>query len=200
MLGDVDTHDEACRILCRYATQHVLSVEYRLAPERPFPAAVEDAEAAFRWAQAHAVELGADPDRVGVGGDSAGANLAAVVAQQTSRARPPVAQLLVHPPIDRTVARPSQALFDGYFLSVADRDAFSEHYYVRAGASADDPRISLLLAPNLSGLAPALVVTAGFDVLRDEGEAYAEALSSAGTVCVLHREPSMAHGFISSPG
>lgn len=197
MLGDLDTHDEVCRLLCRHAGQHVLSADYRLAPEHPFPAAVEDAEAAFRWAQAHAEELGADPSRVAVGGDSAGANLAAVVARRTARALPPAAQLLIYPPVDRATHRLSHDLFDeGFFLSIPDRDAFSAHYCEGTGTRDTEPDISPLLASDLSGLPPALIVTAGFDVLRDEAEAYAEALTEAGTRCLLQREPNLAHGFV----
>ncbi|MGI9182869.1 MAG: alpha/beta hydrolase [Longimicrobiaceae bacterium] len=200
MLGDLDTHDEVCRLLCLHGGQQVLSVEYRLAPEHPFPAAVEDAEAGFRWTQAHAGELGADPERVAVGGDSAGANLAAVVAQRTAHARPPAAQLLLYPPTDRVTARRSHELFgEGFFLSLADRAAFSAHYF-GTSAGEDDPHSSPLMAADLSRLPPALVVTAGFDVLRDEGEAYARALSEAGTSCVLHCEPSLAHGFVQLTG
>ncbi|HEV2130541.1 MAG TPA: alpha/beta hydrolase [Longimicrobiaceae bacterium] len=201
MLGDLDTHDEVCRLLCRHGRQQVLSVEYRLAPEHPFPAAVEDAEAAFRWAQAHAAELGADPERVAVGGDSAGANLAAVVAQRTTHTRPPAAQLLLYPPMDRVTVRRSHRLFDqGFFLSLADREAFSAHYFGATSAGEENPGTSPLLTADLSALAPAFVVTAGFDVLRDEGEAYARALSEAGTSCVLHREVTLTHGFVQLTG
>jgi acetyl esterase len=195
-IGDLDCFDEACRILCRFGAQKVLSVQYRLAPENRFPAAVDDALAAFRWAQANAARLGVDAGVISVGGDSAGGSLAAVVAQQTAGADPPLAQLLIYPATGRTTHCPSTELFDGFFLSTADRETFSDYYYRGTGFSGRDPRISPLMAPDLSGLAPALVVTAGFDILRDEGEAYAEALKKAGTPTILHREPSLAHGFI----
>lgn len=200
MLGDLDTHDEACRLLCRHARQHVLSVAYRLAPEHPFPAGMDDAVASFRWAQAHAGALGADPSCVSVGGDSAGGNLAAVVGQLTARDRPPAAQLLIYPPMDVITPRPSHALFEGFFLRTADRRAFFENYAARVGIRGDDPRVSPLKAGSLTGLPPALVVTAGFDVLRDEGEAYAAALLDAGTPCELHREPTLGHGFVHLTG
>lgn len=201
VIGDLDTHDEACRILCRHAGVHVLSVDYRLAPEHPFPAALDDTLAALRWAQAHAAELGADPARVAIGGDSAGGNLAAVAAQLTARDRPPFAQLLIYPPTDSETKRPSQALFsEGFFLSQGDRDAFARYYLEGAGVDGHDPRVSPLLAPELSGLAPALVVTAGFDILRDEAEAYHAALAAAGTPARLTRIPAHGHGFLHMTG
>jgi acetyl esterase len=201
VIGDLETHDEACRILCRHAAVHVLSVDYRLAPEHPFPAALDDTLAALRWAQAHAAELGADPDRVAVGGDSAGGNLAAVAAQLTARDRPPFAQLLVYPPTDSETKRPSQARFsEGFFLSQDDRDAFARHYLEGTGVTGADPRVSPLLAPDLSGLAPALVVTAGFDILRDEAEAYRDALAAAGTTARLTRLTAHGHGFLHMTG
>lgn len=195
-LGDLDTLDEPCRLLCAHARQHVLSIEYRLAPEHPFPAPVDDAMAAFRWAQAHATEFGAAPERIAVGGDSAGGNLAAIVARETALDRPPCAQLLIYPTVDRTTVRRSADLFDGLFLSRPDCDAFARWYYEDAGFSAAEPRISPLAAGGFAGLPPALVITAGFDVLRDEGEAYAAALAQAGTRVQLHREASLVHGFI----
>jgi acetyl esterase len=194
--GDLDTHDEPCRILCRQAGHAVLSVDYRLAPEHPFPAAAEDAVAAFRWAQANAERLGADPARVAVGGDSAGGNLAAVVAQATRGDRPPLAQLLIYPATDTPTDRPSRRLFDGYLLPDGLRQAFFDVYTAGSGADAADVRLSPGLAPDLAGLAPALVLTAGFDVLRDEGEAYAAGLTAAGVPVAAFREPGLPHGFL----
>jgi acetyl esterase len=200
-IGDLDTHDEPCRILCRYGDLHVLSVEYRLAPEHPFPAALDDTRAALRWAQAHAAELGADAARVGLGGDSAGATLATVVSIETRDDRPPAAQLLIYPGIDSETKRPSQASFgDGYFLSHEDRAAFTGYYLGRTGATGRDWRVSPLFADDLSGLAPALVVTAGFDMLRDEGEAYADALQAAGTPTRRMRADAHGHGFLHMTG
>lgn len=192
-LGDLDTHDEPCRLLCRHGEQFVLSVAYRLAPEHPFPAPDEDTFAAFRWAQRHAAEFGASD--VAVGGDSAGANLATGVAQRAADDRPPIGQLLFYPPTDETSAYPSHTLFDGYYLSLADKRAFAERYYGADDALRPDPRVSPLLGSH-TGLAPALVVTAGFDVLRDEGEAYAAALEAAAVRCTLRREASLGHGFL----
>jgi acetyl esterase len=201
--GDLDTHDEVCRLLCRHAGAHVVAVEYRLAPEHPFPAAVEDARAALRWAYANASELGADQQRVGVGGDSAGGNLAAVVAHLAARDEgpAPVLQLLIYPTTDFTGRRRSRELFgEGFLLTNAQMDWFKANYLGAASAHASDPRASPLLAKDLSGLAPALVVTAAFDPLRDEGEEYAEALQAAGTPTALRRFPGLTHAFIGSVG
>jgi acetyl esterase len=188
VIGDLDTHDEPCRMLCRWGGTNVLSVDYRLAPEHPFPAALEDVARVLAWAHDHAT-------RVGIGGDSAGANLATVVARLTSHK--PAAQLLIYPPADGTCARPSHTLFDeGYFLSRADRKAFAKAYR----APEHDPRASPLLAEDLSGLPPALLITAGFDILRDEGEAYGDALRAAGVPLRSHRYPGLGHGFIHLTG
>ncbi|HEX2210249.1 MAG TPA: alpha/beta hydrolase [Longimicrobium sp.] len=200
-IGGLDTHDEACRILCRYGRIHVLAVEYRLAPENPFPAALHDARAALRWAQAHAAELGADPARVAMGGDSAGGNLSAVVAIETRDDHPPAAQLLIYPAVDRRNTRPSQQLFgQGFFLSDEDRAAFTSYYLAGTGIPEGDWRVSPLYAPSHARLAPALVVTAGFDMLRDEGEAYAEVLKSAGTPVRRMRVDAHGHGFLHMTG
>ena len=200
-LGDLDTHDEACRILCREGAVHVLAVDYRLAPEHPFPAALDDARTALRWAQAHARELGADPARVAIGGDSAGGNLAAVVSLQARGDAPPAAQLLVYPVTDVRNSRPSQQMFgEGYFLSNADRAAFNGCYLGGTGTPERDWRVSPLYAKDHSGLPPALVVTAGFDMLRDEGEAYADALRAAGSPVRLTRVDAHGHGFLHMTG
>ncbi|HEX7422100.1 MAG TPA: alpha/beta hydrolase [Thermoanaerobaculia bacterium] len=198
-IGDLDTHDEACRLLCRYAAVHVLSVEYRLAPEHPFPAALDDATAALAWAQANAATLGANPANVSVGGDSAGANLSAVVSLLASREKAPRAQLLIYPPTDGHTPRRSYELFGkGFYLSEEDRKAFGRFY---GGAERGiDARRSPLHASDLSNLPPALVITAGFDLLRDEGEAYAQALASAGTLTRLKKYSSLGHGFIHMTG
>jgi acetyl esterase len=199
--GDLETHEEPCRLLCRHAVTHVLSVDYRLAPEHPFPAGLEDAHAAFRWAQAHAEELGAHPNRVSVGGDSAGANLSAVTAQRCRRERPPAAQLLIYPPTDAATSRPSHELFsDGPFLSNSDVEFYLRNYTDGTEATPRDPRLSPLLAGDLSGLPPALVIMAGFDVLRDEGQAYADALAAARTPVQSLNYAGLAHGFINITG
>jgi acetyl esterase len=207
VVGDLDTHDEPCRILCRHAAVHVLAADYRRAPEHPFPAMLEDARLALRWARDNAAALGAEPSRVALGGDSAGGTATAVLTQEAARdggAPPPLAQLLVYPATDAVTPRPSHSLFGaGYFLDTTDREDFARHYLGRTGVAPDDPRVSPLLAPDLrdlGGLPPALVVTAGFDVLRDEGEAYANALRVAGAEVQSYRLPGLVHGFVNMTG
>jgi acetyl esterase len=203
VFGDLDTHDGVCRLLCRHAGAHILAVDYRLAPENPFPAAVEDARTAVRWAFAHASRLGADPHRIGVGGDSAGGNLAAVVSQLAARdgGPAPALQLLIYPATDFTSTHRSRELFgEGFFLTREHMDWFEDHYLGAARADRRDPRASPLLAEDLTGLAPAFVVTAAFDPLRDEGEAYAKALRAAGTPATARRFPGLIHGFLSAVG
>ncbi len=204
VFGDLDTHDGLCRLLCRHARAHVLAIDYRLAPEHPFPAAVEDACAAYSWALALAEALGADPQRVGVGGDSAGGNLAAVVAQQAAAEGlpAPALQLLIYPVTDFVSGTRSSELFaDGFLLTRGDMDWFERHYLGSLDSPhARDVRASPLLAEDLSELAPAIVVTAGFDPLRDEGEAYAAALQAAGNVVVHRRYSSFIHAFVNATG
>jgi acetyl esterase/lipase len=183
----------------------VLSIDYRLAPEHPAPAAVEDAYAAFAWACEHAAELGAIPGKVAVGGDSAGGNLAAVVSQlardddaQGPGGQEPVLQWLIYPRTDFTAQTRSLSLFaDGFLLTKADIDWFNEQYLGGSNIDPTDPRVSPLLADSLSGLPPALIATAGFDPLRDEGDSYAAALSAAGTHVDLRTMGSLTHGFAS---
>jgi acetyl esterase len=197
VLCDLDTHDAACRTLCRRAGIHVLSVDYRLAPEHPFPAAVDDACCALRWALRNAERLGASAEQVAVGGDSAGATLATVAARGLcAREEPaPVAQLLLYPGADNSGRRyRSQELFgDGFGLTLTEVDWFLSQYahdHDRA-----DPRISPLLAPPLPGLPPALLVIAGFDPLRDQGLAYARALTAAGNDARVLSFSGLIHGF-----
>jgi acetyl esterase len=198
VIGDLDTHDQPCRILCRHGGVHVLSVEYRKAPEDPFPAAAEDALAAFTWAQRNAGALGADPGRVAVAGDSAGGNLAAVVAGLAEPA--PALQLLIYPGVERATRRPSVDLFaEGFFLTEKDVDWFFGHY---AGEDPDveDPRLNALAHEDLSRLPPTIVVTAGFDPLRDEGEWYAEELRAAGVPVMVRRFEDLSHGLVNMTG
>jgi acetyl esterase len=176
----------------------VLSVGYRLAPEHKAPAGVDDAFAAFNWALDHAAELGANADRVAVGGDSAGGNLAALVSLRArdEGIRLPAVQLLFYPVTDWNARTRSRTLFaDGFFLTAADMRFGAEKYLEGADVDASDPAVSPLLAGDLSGLPPALVLTAGFDPLRDEGRQYAQALRAAG-VAVDYREfGSLIHAF-----
>ena len=198
VIGSVATHEPACRYLARNAQVRVLSVGYRLAPEHPFPAAAQDALAAFRFAAANAEELGADPSAIAVGGDSAGANLAASVCVQAKKnGSRPVFQLLFYPTTDATTRRRSRDLFaDGFFLTDDDMTWFLDHYCPDVDQR-HDPRLSVLLAEDLRGLPPAYVATAGFDPLRDEGNAYADRLREAGVPVVKRQHDDLIHGFVS---
>jgi acetyl esterase len=195
VLGGIDSHDGTCRALANASGAAVVSVDYRLAPEHPFPAAVEDAWAALEWVAANAAEIGGDPSRLAVAGDSAGGNLAAVVAIQARDTGAPAlrGQLLVYPVTDATMSHPSiEENASGYFLTKADMEWFFGHY---APERPDDWRLSPLAAADLSGLAPALVLTAEYDPLRDEGEAYARRLDDAGVPVELIRKDGLIHGF-----
>jgi acetyl esterase len=197
VFGDLETHDGVCRFLAAASGASVLSVEYRLAPEHPFPAAVEDTWAAFAWAVENAATLGADPERIAVGGDSAGGNLAAAVAllAREGGGATPAMQLLIYPVTDTEATMPSRLAYaEGYILTKADMDAF-EAAYLPDGADRDDARVSVLHARDLSSLPPAYVVTAGFDPLRDEGEAYALRMREAGTAVALRRHRGLIHSF-----
>jgi acetyl esterase len=197
VIGDLETHDNPCRFLAANAGAAVLAIDYRLAPEHPFPAAAEDAVAAYSWALANAGDLGADPRRIAVGGDSAGANLAAVASLQAREEGVPVPamQLLIYPVTETAEELPSRRMFDeGFLLTRRDMDFF-EGRYLPPGADRSDPRVSILKAPDLSGLPPAYVATAGFDPLRDEGEAYALRLREAGVRVALRRHPGLVHTF-----
>ena len=200
VVGDLESHDGLCRMICRDAAIHVLSVDYRLAPEHKAPAAEEDCVAAYRWALEHAAELDADPSRIAVGGDSAGGTLAALV---TLRSRDeglpqPALQVLLYPALDLSARTRSRSLFsDGFFVTKQEIAWFTDLYLGGTDIATDDAQVSPLQTADLSGLAPALVVTAGFDPLRDEGNEYAAALCSAG-VTVDHRQfDTLAHGFAS---
>lgn len=200
VVGDLDTHDDPCRFLAVYADVNVLAVDYRLAPEHRFPAAVDDAVAAFRFAAAQAEALGSPGQPIGVAGDSAGGNLSAVVAQRCVRdgGPAPAFQLLIYPVTDLSKKHASYRLFsDGFFLTEKTMDWYRDHYLPDASAALD-PAASPLLAGDLSGLPPAHVVTAGFDPLRDEGEAYARRLEAAGVPVSLRRYPGLVHGFVNA--
>jgi acetyl esterase len=197
VIGDLETHDGVCRFLAASAGTAVLAIDYRLAPEHPFPAPVEDAWAAFAWALTNAAELGVDPARIAVAGDSAGANLSAVVCllARAGGGAMPAMQLLIYPPTDSAGDLPSRRLFDdGFLLTKGDMDTF-EAYYLPPGTDATDPRVSILLAPDLTGLPPAYVAVAGFDPLRDEAEAYALRMREAGVRVALRRHPGLIHSF-----
>jgi acetyl esterase len=202
VLGDLDTHDVVCRHLAREGDCIVVSVDYRLAPEHKFPAAIEDALAAPEWASAHAESIHGDAGRLAVGGASAGGNLAAVVSQLAKeQGRPPIRfQMLLYPAVDLATERPSRAKYgEGYFLTQNDMLWFAQQY-LDGSEDPLDPRLAPLHHPDLSGLPPALIVTAGFDPLQDEGKAYAEALEAAGVPVEYVHFDDMIHGFISMPG
>ena len=201
VVGDLDTHDAPCRLLCKHAGAHVLAVDYRLAPEHPFPAAVEDGQAAFRWATEHAEELGADPACVAVAGDSAGGTISAVTSWLAARegGPAPVLQVLLYPATESAKSSRSRELFgDGYLLTGELLGWFTEQYV--SGADTSDPRLSVSHAGSLEGVAPALIFTAGFDPLRDEGEDYAESLREAGVTVAVRRFPGLVHGFCNTIG
>jgi acetyl esterase len=198
--GSVDTHDTLCRRLAVSAGVRVASVDYRLAPEHRFPAAIEDALAAYRWLAGRAAELGADPARLAVAGDSAGGNLAAVVALHTrGDAAPPALQVLVYPATDLTRSLPSHRTFaEGYFLTRRSTTYYLDHYIDEADRR--HPDASPLFAPDLGGAARALVYTAGFDPLRDEGLAYADRLKEASVWTRYQELPGLLHGFANMTG
>jgi acetyl esterase len=198
VVGDLDSHDNVCRSLAAQSGHVVLSVDYRLAPEHPFPAALEDALTATRWAHANAASLGCRADRLAIGGDSAGANLAAVVAQL--HVVPLVVQLLVYPVTDASQAQRSYTENEeGPFLTKRAMTWFIDHYLSGGAGSPTDPRVSPLFASDASvaGSPAALVITAEHDPLRDEGDAYAARLVAAGVPTSHVRFGGMFHGFFS---
>ncbi|HVW80135.1 MAG TPA: alpha/beta hydrolase [Mycobacteriales bacterium] len=207
VIGSIETHDDQARLICRDGEMVVVSVDYRLAPEHPFPAGFEDCLAATRWVAEHVADLGGDGDRILVGGDSAGGNLSAAVAQVVRETGPRLAaQFLIYPAVDFDPdgAYPSRVEnAEGYFLTAEDMLWFDAQY-VPAGVDKSDPRLSPIRAADLSGLAPAVVGVAEFDPLRDEGLAYAKALADAGVEVRARRYDGMIHGFFGfaaySPG
>jgi acetyl esterase len=198
VVGSLDTHDLIARNLCSGAAALVCSVDYRMGPEHRFPAAVDDSFAALQWLHANAASLGADPARLGVHGDSAGANLAAVVALLARDAGGPALQLqsLVYPVTDYTLSQPSYRQFaEGYGLLTAGAMRWFQERYLGSPGDAEDWRASPLKAASLTGVAPAVVVTAECDVLHDDGAGYAEALRRAGVAVEYREYPGMIHGF-----
>lgn len=201
VIGDLDTHDDICRLLCQQTQMQVLSVAYRLAPEHPFPAGLEDACAAFQWVQKNCVAWGIDPKRIAVAGDSAGGNYAAILAQKFASEL--MACLLIYPSTDRSRDWPSaQRYADSAFLSQHDRDWFYQHY-LKGKQLNDSPMVSPLLSlqQQLSQdtkqvLPKTVLVTGGHDVLQDEGAAYAKLLQQAGTTVSHLHFPRLDHGFM----
>jgi acetyl esterase len=203
VIGDLDTHDSMCRALAKESGAVVIAVAYRLAPENKFPAAVEDACAATVWIAGNAERLGIDAQKIAVGGDSAGGTLATVVAMHCRDAGGPAlaAQVMLYPVIDLSTFDTGSYLefAEDYMLRRSAMQWFAGHYL---GAAEDgrNPEASPLLAENLGGLPPALVITAEFDPLRDEGEAYAERLRQAGSAVTTKRYAGMIHGFAAMIG
>jgi len=197
--GSLDSHHDLCARLATYGDFAVLSVDYRLAPEDKFPAAVDDSIAVFKWVQSHGAEYGFMQDKIAVGGDSSGGCLAIVTAQEAKRQQLPlpVFQLLLYPTTTAYFDSPSHELFsNGFFLSTERMENYRE-LYLNSIADRDDYRASPLLNPDLADLPPALVITAGFDPLRDEAESYAKALGDNNVPVGVIRYDGMVHGFIS---
>ena len=202
VIGSLDSYDAMCRVLAKRAECIVVAVDYRLAPEARFPAAASDCLAAYEWLAANAANLGGDPARLAIVGDSAGGNLAAVTAQAIKRkgGPQPVLQVLIYPVTAGTLDTPShRAYADGYLLTRRNMQWFYEHY-APAPADRRDPRLAPLLARDLAGLPPALVIVAEYDPLHDEGVAYAGALKAAGNRVILSDYAGMLHGFFSLSG
>jgi acetyl esterase len=201
VIGNPETTDGICKALAAGARTLVISPDYRLAPEAPFPAGLSDAWATLRWARDHARDIGGDASRIAVGGDSSGGNFAAVIAQMSRgsglRLRH---QLLLYPVLDRTCATPSFTAFErGYFLT-AELMRWFWRQYLRDDAMASDWRASPARQMDLTDLPPATILTAEYDVLRDEAEAYALRLAQAGVATSLKRWQGQIHGFLLQQG
>jgi acetyl esterase len=198
VIGDLDTHDVLCRDLALKSGCTVVSVDYRLAPEFPFPVPVDDCLAATRWVQQHATDLNVDPTRIAVGGDSAGGKLAAVIAIAARNAKdlPISFQLLIYPATDQRFNTKSYQVNGQGYLLTSDSMTYFRGHYITDTQHYLDWRASPLLADDLSGLPPALVLVAGYDPLRDEGVAYAQRLSEAGNKATLMSFERQIHGFI----
>jgi acetyl esterase len=203
LFGDLESHDGVCRALAKDSGAVVIAVDYRLAPEHPFPAGVDDAYAATGWVAANAGRLGIDAHNIAVGGDSAGGNLATVVAMRCRDAGGPAltAQVLIYPVVDQSSfeTQSHREFAEGYLLTRSGMQ-YCTRYYLANPDLVRHPEVSPLLASDLSGLPPALVITAEFDPLRDEGEAYARRLEQAGVPVTLRRYDGMIHGFVSMHG
>ena len=201
VVGSLESHDQTCRFLARESGARVLSVDYRLAPEHPHPAAVKDAVAALRWARANAAALGADPERIALAGDSAGGNLAAVAALETADAGEGAAmQALIYPVCDLSRKSRSYRLFrEGFFLTERQMDWYRDHYLAEP-AQAREPRVSPLLRSDLAGAPPTYLAAAGFDPLRDEALAFAGRLHEDGVAVELRLHRGLVHGFANAVG
>lgn len=202
VIGGLDTHQNACEHLAARAGCLVVAVDYRKSPEHKFPAASDDGLASVRWIREHARELGGDPRRVALGGDSAGANLSAGICHRLRDAgdEQPSRQILLYPMTEFRSSRPSRAHFgEGKMLTAELIEWFRSHY-LRTPEDGRDPLVSPILSPRFDGLAPALIRTAGFDPLRDEGQAYAEALREAGVEVDYRCHERLIHGYLTMAG
>ena len=205
VMGDLDSHDIIARRLAHSSRCRVLSVDYRLAPEHKFPAAHDDAEAAWRWTVARADMLGMDPDRIAVSGDSAGGNLAAFLCQEMNRAGGPMPafQLLLYPLVQFVDIRAKKMKFQesGFFISPNLFDYFRDAY-VRKESERTDPRVSPLFADetDFAGLPPAHIITCGWDPLKDEGQTYGDKLAAHGVPVTMREHDNMVHGFMNLTG
>lgn len=200
VIGNIETHDSTCRRLANKSRCQVISIDYRLAPEHPFPAPIDDGLAAFRHIRDNAESFGADAARIAVGGDSAGGAMAAVVCQlcRDAKEQGPAFQMLIYPATDSSKESASRKAFaEGYFLSGALMTWFWEAYVPDEDTDLADLRLSPLLAKDFTGLPPAFVLTAGYDPLRDEGRAYADKLIDAGVKTTYVNYPGTIHGFFS---
>ena len=199
MQGDLETHNGLCARLAKHAGVLVVAIDYRLAPENKFPAAVEDSVAAYRWLREKGRDVGADTARVAVAGDSAGGNLSAVVSQlaASSGTPAPTCQVLIYPAVDASLETEShRELVDGHVIP-RERILWYMQQYLRTDADRTDSRFSPLRASSLKGQPPAMIVTAGFDPLRDEGRAYGDRLREAGVEVVYLEYPGQIHAFVS---
>ncbi|MBY0563390.1 MAG: alpha/beta hydrolase [Hyphomonadaceae bacterium] len=200
VIGSLESCDRLCALIAKETGAPVVSVDYRLAPEHKFPVGLEDCRAVYLWALDNAARFGAPAGKVGVGGDSQGGNFAAILAQEFRTTRPPVLQLLIYPATDMVSETPSMHEFaDAWPLTTEVKDFFMAHY-LPAGADPADVRLSPGRAADLRGLAPALVYTAGFDILLDQGAAYAERLRESGVPVAYHCFETLPHGFVMFPG
>ena len=199
MIGDLDSHDSLCRQLANHAGCRVVAIDYRLAPEHKFPASVDDAITASEWICKNATSLNIKQHKIAIGGDSAGGNLAAVVSNHFAQSNGPkiAFQLLIYPATNRTVETDSlRDLKEGVTLDEKTLDYFNDGYFGGVDMAPSDPRLSPALAPNHEGVAPAHIITAQYDPLRDEGRAYYEILKAAGVAVSYHCYPGLMHNFV----
>lgn len=199
VVGSLETCHRLCGLIAKEAGAPVLSVEYRLAPEHKFPTGLEDATAAYLWTIDNAARYGAPVGKAAVGGDSMGGNFAAVIAQAQRKAKAPVLQLLIYPALDLVSETPSMHEFADAFPLTAETVEFFMKHYLPDDADPSDPRLSPGRAEDLRGLAPTLLYTAGFDMLLDQGEAYAQRLGEAGVKVAYKRFDTLPHGFVAFP-